>query len=197
MAISKQLKDEADRTIAGITEYFRTHGDSIADSAEMEHRIGKVTAALEGCNGLTEKEKIQKTAENLFGLTCSWERDSLAIRRELHLNRETTTSEFGKSKRESEAAFKALGDRLASVSSKMDGVFKEVDRAMRAVVDSQAKSGSPAGAGCQDGRETGLHHKILSMVDRHFTGAVVLIISVVVVLAATSNLETIIGLFNK
>ena len=60
MAITRQLQDEADRTIAGITKYYEQYGDLLLDAEEREHRIGKITVALEGCNGITDKEKLQK-----------------------------------------------------------------------------------------------------------------------------------------
>ena len=78
MAITKQLRDEADRAIEGIRKYY-DGGDALCEIEEREHRIGRIEAALDGCNGYTEKEKIQKTAETVFKLTCASEYNSLKL----------------------------------------------------------------------------------------------------------------------
>lgn len=83
MAVSERIKAEARRTIDGMQKYYEKYSDDVDDPEELEHRIARVEASLEGCNGLSQEEKIQKTAENLFELTCSQERSYDALRIEL------------------------------------------------------------------------------------------------------------------
>ena len=72
MAITKQLRDEADRAIEGIQKYY-DGPDALDNVEEREHRIDRIEAALDGCNGYTDQEKIQKTAVGVFKLTCATE----------------------------------------------------------------------------------------------------------------------------
>lgn len=83
MAVSERIEAEAQRTIAGIQEFYRDLGNGAGSKEEMEHRIRRVEAVKEGCNGLTQEEKVQKTAENLFELTCAQERLFDSVRREI------------------------------------------------------------------------------------------------------------------
>lgn len=123
MAITKKLRDEADRTIAGIMHYYEQCDDAVTSAAERELRIGKVEDALEGCNGITEKEKIQKTAENLFVLTCAWERDSLALKQELKLSREETEKAFKKFQEETIGEFNKLSTNVDALGNKIDAML--------------------------------------------------------------------------
>ena len=83
MAISDRIKAEARRTIDGMQRFYEKYSDETDDREELEHRIARVEASMEGCNGLTQDEKIQKTAENVFELTCAQERSYDALRLEL------------------------------------------------------------------------------------------------------------------
>ena len=83
MAISDRIQAEARRTIDGIQRFYEKYSDEVDDAVEREHRIARVEASMEGCNGLSQEDKIQKTAENVFELTCAQERSYDAIRMEL------------------------------------------------------------------------------------------------------------------
>lgn len=88
MAISDRIKAEAERTIAGMQRFAAKYGDDVDDAEELEHRIARIEASMEGCNGLTQDEKIQKTAENVFELTCAQERSYDSLRREIKITRD-------------------------------------------------------------------------------------------------------------
>lgn len=94
MAISERIKAEAVRTIKGIERYYEKCGIDGDDAEEREHRIARIEAAMEGCNGLTHDEKVQKTAENLFELTCAQERSYDMMRLEIKLLRDENNKEF-------------------------------------------------------------------------------------------------------
>jgi len=201
MAISKQLRDEADRTIAGISDYYEKYGDTLIDAEEREHRISKVTAALEGCNGLTEKEKIQKTAENLFGLTCTWERDSLALKRELRLNREEFSKAFDKSKKETAEEFTKLGATVTALDSKMDTLATELSSLGRELKRmSQCHIALPATTPGDNNyvrtngqpvisQMSSWHAKIINLLDAHFGTAVSFVLIILLFLILSGNLE--------
>lgn len=94
MAISDRIKAEARRTIEGIERYYDKFGMDIDYADERENRIARIEAAMEGCNGLTHDEKVQKTAENLFELTCAQERSFDMTRREIRMLRDENNKEF-------------------------------------------------------------------------------------------------------
>lgn len=100
MAISDRIKAEAERTIAGMQRFAAKYGDDVDDAEELEHRIARIEASLEGCNGLTQDEKIQKTAENVFELTCAQERSYDSLRREIKITRDEYRQECKEIKEE-------------------------------------------------------------------------------------------------
>lgn len=112
MAISEKIKAEAQRTIELMRDFHKQY--SGAESAEeLEHRIARVETSMEGCNGLTQEEKIQKTAENMFELTCARERQYDALRAELWKNRAEYQNEFRLMRKE-------LKEGLQSVMQKIE-----------------------------------------------------------------------------
>jgi hypothetical protein len=112
VAISDRIRAEARRTIDGMQKFYEKYGDDIDDSEELEHRIARVEASMEGCNGLTQDEKVQKTAENLFELTCSQERTYDALRREMRLARDEYKRECDEIKKNNARDFEALRQDL-------------------------------------------------------------------------------------
>lgn len=96
MAISDRIRAEAKRTIDGMTKYYKEYGDYADESEELEHRIARIEASMEGCNGLSQEDKVQKTAENVFELTCAQERTYDALRCDLKKTRETVRDELKK-----------------------------------------------------------------------------------------------------
>jgi hypothetical protein len=114
VAISDRIRAEARRTIDGMQKFYEKYGDDIDDSEELEHRIARVEASMEGCNGLTHDEKVQKTAENLFELTCAQERTYDALRREMRLTRDEYKRECDEIKKNNARDFEALQLELRS-----------------------------------------------------------------------------------
>ena len=94
MAIKDRIRAEARRTIDGIQNYYNKYGADVEDAEEKEHRIARIEAAMEGCNGLSQEDKVQKTAENLFELTCAQERAFDAMRKEIKILRDENNKEF-------------------------------------------------------------------------------------------------------
>lgn len=124
MAVSERIKAEARRTIDGMQKFYEKYSDDVDDAEELEHRVARVEAAMEGCNGLSQEEKIQKTAENLFELTCSQERTYDAVRRELKLTHEAYKKELAKMgeqfSKELKELQKSLQDEIKTVLTKIE-----------------------------------------------------------------------------
>lgn len=113
MAISDRIKAEASRTIDNMQRFYAKYSDETDDAEELEHRIARIEASMEGCNGLTQDEKIQKTAENVFELTCAQERSYDSLRREIKITRD----EYKKECREIKAA---LTKGISDLSKKIE-----------------------------------------------------------------------------
>lgn len=93
-------------------KFYEKYGDDIDDSEELEHRIARVEASMDGCNGLTHDEKVQKTAENLFELTCAQERTYDALRREMRITRDEYKRECDEIKKINARDFEAIQQEL-------------------------------------------------------------------------------------
>ncbi len=187
MAITRQLQDEADRAIAGITKYYEQFGDTLLDAEEREHRISKIAVALEGCNGITDKEKLQKTAENLFGLTCAWERDSLALKREIMVSREKTDAEFSKL----EGNMEVMGNKIDTLCQGLEDMstsFKthmEQSKCTNSVHSSQKNESGKL----QRNFSSPWYYRLTYLLDRHFTAASFLVIVIAFLLVLSGNLD--------
>lgn len=119
MAISDRIKAEASRTIDGMQRFYNKYGDEANDAEELEHRIARIEASMEGCNGLTQDEKIQKTAENVFELTCAQERSYDSLRREIILTRDEYRHECQEIKKGISDLAKKIDDSGMDSSSSM------------------------------------------------------------------------------
>lgn len=118
--------------------FYSKYSDEIDDAEELEHRIARVEASMEGCNGLTQDEKIQKTAENVFELTCAQERSYDALRMELRRTRDEWKDEFASIRQE--------------IKKGLEGVVKKIE-----------DSGMDSSASVQSGTASKLKNsKILS-----------------------------------
>lgn len=144
MAITDRIRAEARRTIDGIERYYKKYGTDLEDAEEKEHRIARIEAAMEGCNGLSQEEKIQKTAENLFELACAQERSFDAMRREIKILRDENNKEF---------------DMLrAEVREGINGVIRKIEESGSCGSESAAKNSSCS----QDSPGESLHHHLIS-----------------------------------
>lgn len=124
MAVSDRIKAEALRTIEGMKRFYNKYSDDVDDAEELEHRIARVEASMEGCNGLTQDEKIQKTAENVFELTCAQERSYDALRMEMRRSREEYNNEIAELKNQNALDFASLKQEL---KTGLEGVVKKIE----------------------------------------------------------------------
>lgn len=164
MAVSERIKDEARRTIDGMQKFYEKYSDDVDDAEELEHRVARIEAAMEGCNGLSQEEKIQKTAENLFELTCSQERTYDAVRRELKITHEAYKKELAKMgeqfSRQLKELQKSLQDEFKTVLTKIEDSGSD-SAAQPLILPSQPTEMASGLTGAQGGL-TGLLTKIIS-----------------------------------
>lgn len=130
MAVSERIKAEARRTIDGMQKFYEKYSDDVDDAEELEHRVARIEATMEGCNGLSQEDKIQKTAENLFELTCSQERTYDAMRRELKLTR------------------KEYKDELAKIGEKFSSELKELQKSLHDEIKTVLAKIEDSGSDC-------------------------------------------------
>lgn len=124
MAVSDRIQAEALRTIEGMQRFYEKYSDDIDDAEELEHRIARVEASKEGCNGLTPEDKLQKTAENVFELTCAQERSYDALRMELWKTRQEWKGAFEEFKKMHSNDYKSLHDEL---KNGLEAVVKKIE----------------------------------------------------------------------
>lgn len=124
MAISERIKAEARRTIDRMQQVYEKFSDDVNDAEELEHRIARVEASMEGCNGLSQEDKIQKTAENVFELTCAQERSYDALRLELKRNRDEYKSEFADLRTQNAQDFDSLRQEI---KEGLESVMKKIE----------------------------------------------------------------------
>lgn len=165
MAISERIKAEALRTIESMKDFHKRYGAESAE--ELEHRIARVEASMEGCNGLTQEEKIQKTAENMFELTCAQERSYDALRAELWKNR-------------------------AEYSADIQVVRQELKNGLNSVM----KKIEDSGTDCSDSRRTH-GTAILRLISDHPMIAMVTFLSVLLMVFVSGHFELLAKLLGK
>lgn len=78
MPITDHIKQVAERTIGLIQDYYKRNPNE--SFQEQEARISRIERAMEACNGFEPEEKLQRVAENVFEITCSWEVGTDAIK---------------------------------------------------------------------------------------------------------------------
>lgn len=94
-------------------KFYERYSDEFDDAEELEHRIARVEASMDGCNGLSQEDKIQKTAENVFELTCAQERSYDALRMELRKMDERHSNDFKELRKE--------------IKTGIEGVMKKIE----------------------------------------------------------------------
>ena len=202
MAITPHIEAEAKRTIEGIQDYYKNYSDSPGDFEEMEHRIARVERLKEACNGFTEKEKLQATAENLFEVGSAWERGSDEIKKIIKKNNKLTADQILKLSEETKESFKEIQrennsnydriqESLQNLAKNVNDKFEESrqyndkhfirkDKPKEDVKDSYTFKG-----------------KILNFIDHHFLGVAVWTIVILMFIFISGHTDILQMLFSK
>ena len=198
MAITPHIEAEAKRTIEGIQDYYKNYSDSPGDFEEMEHRIARVERLKEACNGFTEKEKLQATAENLFEVGSAWERGSDEIKKIIKKNNKLTADQILKlseetkeMQRENNSNYDKINTSLKDLAKNFNDKFEETrkyndqhfirkDKPKEEVKDSYTFKG-----------------KILNFIDHHFLGVAVWTIVILMFIFISGHTDILQMLFSK
>ena len=198
MAITPHIEAEAKRTIEGIQYYYKNYSDSPGDFEEMEHRIARVERLKEACNGFTEKEKLQATAENLFEVGSAWERGSDEIKKIIKKNNKLTAEQILKlseetkeMQRENNSNYDKINTSLKDLAKNFNDKFEEArkyndqhfirkDKPKEETKDSYTFKG-----------------KILNFIDHHFIGVAVWTIVILMFIFISGHTDILQMLFSK
>ena len=198
MAITPHIEAEAKRTIEGIQDYYKNYSDSPGDFEEMEHRIARVERLKEACNGFTEKEKLQATAENLFEVGSAWERGSDEIKKIIKKNNKLTaerilklSEETKEMQRENNSNYDKINTSLKELANNFNDKFEEArkyndqhfirkDKPKEETKDSYTFKG-----------------KILNFIDHHFLGVAVWTIVILMFIFISGHTDILQMLFSK
>lgn len=198
MAITPHIEAEAKRTIEGIQDYYKNYSDSPGDFEEMEHRIARVERLKEACNGFTEKEKLQATAENLFEVGSAWERGSDEIKKIIKKNNKLTADQILKlseetkeMQRENNSNYDKINTSLKDLAKNFNDKFEESrkyndqhfirkDKPKEEIKDSYTFKG-----------------KILNFIDHHFLGVAVWTIVILMFIFISGHTDILQMLFSK
>ena len=193
MPITAHIEAEAKRTIDEIQDYYRRFSDDINDTDEMEHRIARVERLKEACKGLTEKEKLQKTAENHFEVGTAWERGQDMIKKIIRKNQADVEKRLTEIRDENNENYEKLQASINSLSSTMTTKFEEEQKyndshfLMKPQVNDQ-----------KDAIQTGgFKGMILKFIDKHFVGCATTILLIILVLFVSGHIELVNQLLSK
>lgn len=202
MAITPHIEAEAKRTIEGIQDYYKNYSDSPGDFEEMEHRIARVERLKEACNGFTEKEKLQATAENLFEVGSAWERGSDEIKKIIKKNNKMTAEQILKLSEETKENFKEIHrennsnyDRIQTSLKDLANNFNDKFEEARKYNDQHFIRKDKPKEETKDSYT--FKGKILNFIDRHFLGVAVWTIVILAFIFISGHTDILQMLFSK
>ena len=202
MPITPHIEAEAKRTIEEIQEYYKNYSDGPGDFEEMEHRITRVERLKEACNGLTDKEKLQSTAENLFEVGSAWERGSDEIKKIIKKNIRRTEEQITKLGEENQTNFNEIkkknNDNYVKIQKSIellsDNVNKRFDEFKKYNDDNFVKKDDKK----EDIKESyTFKGKILNFIDKHFSGVAVWTIILFLLIFISGHIDLINDLLAK
>jgi hemerythrin-like domain-containing protein len=198
MPITPHIESVARRTIEEIQDYYKNYSDDINDTDEMEHRIARVERLKEACNGLTEKDKLQKTAENLFEVGTAWERGQDLIKKIIKKNQSYVEKQFEEIQKQNAENYKNLQGSIDALSENMNKKFEEEKRYNEGHYESKVQMISTQEKE-QSGNQSngGIKGMIIKFVDNHFAGCLFGIILIVVLMFISGHTDLINQIISK
>ncbi len=193
MAITPHIEAEAKRTIEEIQDYYHKFSDDINDSDEMEHRIARVERLKEACNGLTENEKLQKTAENLFEVGTAWERGQDMIKKIIRKNQFNVEKRLTEIRTENNENYKKIENSIKDLSDTMTKKFEEEQK----YNDSHFEAKVQMTTVQQTNQNNSMKTSIIKFIDNHFAGCAITLLIIIFVLFVSGHIELIDQLLSK
>lgn len=192
MAITPHIEAEAARTIEEIQDYYRKFSDDINDSDEMEHRIARVERLKEACNGLTENEKLQKTAENLFEVGTAWERGQDMIKKIIRKNQTDVEKRLAEIRKENSDNFDNIQTSIKELSNTMTKKFEEEQKYNDSHYEAKAQItvNTPTS-------NASVKNSIIKFIDNHFAGCALTLLIIIFVLFISGHIDLINQILSK
>jgi Ribonuclease G/E len=194
MAITAHIEAEAKRTIEEIQDYYRKFSDDINDTDEMEHRIARVERLKEACNGLTENEKLQKTAENLFEVGTAWERGQDMIKKIIRKNQSNVEKRLTEIRTENNENYKKIENSIKDLSDTMTKKFEEEQKYNDSHYETKAQVNTAQPTQTQNGS---VKNSIIKFIDNHFAGCAITFLIIIFVLFISGHIELINQILTK
>lgn len=195
MPITTHIESVARRTIEEIQDYYKNYSDDINDSDEMEHRIARVERLKEACNGLTEKDKLQKTAENLFEVGTAWERGQDMIKKIIRRNQKDVETKLAEFRKETNENYEKIRSAIKELSDNMNNKFDEEKQYNESHFESKNQVITTTTK--ETNAQVGFKGMIIKFVDNHFTGCLFGLISIIVLLFISGHIDLINMIINK
>lgn len=194
MPITPHIEAEAKRTIDEIQDYYKRFSDDINDSDEMEHRIARIERLKEACNGLTEKDKLQKTAENLFEVGTAYERGTDMIKKIISRNQKNVESKLAEIRKENNENYNHIQDSIKELSENIDKQFEEEreynEKHFETKIQLITKDNNANSS-------TGFKGMVLKFFDSHFGGCLFGILLIIVLLFISGHTDLINQILSK
>ena len=188
MPITHHIEEVARRTIDEIQDYYKNYSDDINDSDEMEHRIARVERLKEACNGLTEKDKLQKTAENLFEVGTAWERGQDTIKKVIRKNQKEVEAKLAEFRKENNENLEKIQKAIKELFDHMNKKFEEEKEYNEVHYESKLKL---IGSEKPETNSGGFKGMILKFFDKHFGGVLTVVVLIILVLFITGQIDLI------
>lgn len=188
MPITPHIEAVAKRTIEGIQDYYCRFSDDINDTDEMEHRIARIERLKDACNGYSDKDKLQKTAENLFEVGTAWERGQDVLKTIIRTNQAYVEQRLDEIEKSNSENYEHLQESIKELS---DNMLNKLDDE-RKYNDTHYEYKSQLSSGA------GLKNALLKFIDAHFSGVLFGVIFIIVLLfisGQTDLINQIIGKF--
>lgn len=191
MPITQHIEEVARRTIDEIQDYYRKFSDDINDTDEMEHRIARVERLKEACNGLTEKDKLQKTAENLFEVGTAWERGQDMIKKIIRKNQKDVESKLAEFRKENNENYNNIQGSIKELSENMNKKFEEEKQYNETHFETKIQLMT------KENTTPGIKGAILRFLDNHFVGCAFTLMFIIVLLFISGHTDLINQIINK
>lgn len=192
MPITHHIEEVARRTIDEIQDYYKNYSDDINDTDEMEHRIARVERLKEACNGLTEKDKLQKTAENLFEVGTAWERGQDTIKKIIRKNQKEVEAKLAEFRKENNESLEKIQKAIKELFDHMNKKFEEEQKYNDTHFESKAKQRD-----ISEKSDSGFKNSLLKFFDRHLGKIITLAIIVILVIFISGQIDLVKQIIGK
>jgi Fe2+ transport system protein B len=162
----------------------------------MEHRIARVERLKEACNGLTEKDKLQKTAENLFEVGTAWERGQDMIKKIIKKNQIFVERQFEEIQKQNSENYKNLQESINTLSENMNKKFEEEKQYNEEHYETKVQI-VEKGKDLPQTNNSGFKGSILRFFDNHFAGCLFGIVFIIILMFISGHTELINMIINK